>query len=133
MHGHFGTGWYVWVFTQRTHGSKFTPDIEAPDLKNLKDELIRKGFQPYLTSVGGSGLGILSPYDYHSNHRNISGQRAARAGQITPPETPNTGDESSIRLNVGNAAGILESLRPSFGSIPELSSWAESLGHWLYV
>ncbi|KAG5352022.1 hypothetical protein C0989_004165 [Termitomyces sp. Mn162] len=109
-------------------------DIEASDLQNLIDELIREGFQPYLTSVGGSGLGILSPYDHHLNRRTVVTHRVAQVpGQITPPGTPNPGDESSTRLNVGNAA--FEPLRPSFemSSISELSSWVESLGRWLYV
>ncbi|KAG6861995.1 hypothetical protein C0995_008182 [Termitomyces sp. Mi166 len=111
-------------------------DFEAQYLQNLIDELVREGFQPYLTSVGGSGLGILSPYDYHSNRRTVAARHGAQVpGQITPPETPNPGDESSSRLNVDSAAGVLEPLRPSFemSSISELPSWAESLGRWLYV
>lgn len=120
----------------RSHNETFAPDFEAQDLQNLTDGLIHEGFQPYLTSVGGSGLGILSPSDCHCNRRTVAARRAFEVpGQITPPETPNPGDEASYLLNVNSAAGVLEPLRPSFemSSISELPSWAESLGRWLYV
>ncbi|KAG6909949.1 hypothetical protein DXG01_014218 [Tephrocybe rancida] len=109
-------------------------DFKAQDLQNLINQLIREGFQPYLTSVGGSGLGILSPYDYHSNRKSVALPRAGQApGQMTPPETPNLSDES--RSDVNKAAESPEGLRPSFemNSISELPTWAESLGRWLYV
>ncbi|KAG6854389.1 hypothetical protein C0991_007380 [Blastosporella zonata] len=111
-------------------------DFKAQDLQNLINQLIREGFQPYLTSVGGSGLGILSPYDYLSNRRSDAPLRAAQVpGQMTPPETPNLSDVSQSRLDVDNVAAGPEALRPSFEmkSISELPSWAESLGRWLYV
>ncbi|KAJ2925518.1 hypothetical protein H1R20_g11578, partial [Candolleomyces eurysporus] len=40
-------------------------DFKDGDLQTLIDELIRQDFHPYLTSVGGSGLGILSPFPEH--------------------------------------------------------------------
>lgn len=71
--------------------------------------------------MGGSGLGILSPYPEHRNQRH-----GETLGQVTPPETPDAS------LGPGNT---LYTLRPTFESKPvlELSKWAESLGRWLYV
>ncbi|KAF5381979.1 hypothetical protein D9615_004291 [Tricholomella constricta] len=110
-------------------------DFKAQDLQNLINQLIREGFEPYLTSVGGSGLGILSPYGYH---RNLGSAGAAQfPGQITPPETPSHNGDSTSQLDVGQEDGAkdLQPIRASFEmtSISELPSWAESLGRWLYV
>ncbi|KAG5645542.1 putative secondary metabolism biosynthetic enzyme [Asterophora parasitica] len=114
-------------------------DFKAQELQNLIDQLIREGFDPYLTSVGGSGLGILSPYGYHRNRGSATAPRRAAQvpGQMTPPETPNLNDYAAAPLYAGQGdeAEDLEPLRPSFemNSISELPSWAESLGRWLYV
>ncbi|KAG6844954.1 hypothetical protein H0H87_002068 [Tephrocybe sp. NHM501043] len=111
-------------------------DFKAQDLQNLINQLIREGFQPYLTSVGGSGLGILSPYDYHSNRRSAAPLSVAQVpAQMTPPETPNVDNKSPPRLDADVATIGPEMLRPSFemNPISELSSWADSLGRWLYV
>lgn len=98
-------------------------------------ELIREGFQPYLTSVGGSGLGILSPYAHHRNGKSAASRPIHPAGQVTPPDevpTPNADGESA---GDGNDVGGFDSLSASFESrsIEELAAWTESLGRWLYV
>lgn len=85
-------------------------------MQDLTTALSSDGFDPYLTSVGGSGLGILSPY----------GQRqAAIAGPATPPETPN-GDVDT---------GAPDPLRSTFETktADELGSWADAQGKWLFV
>ncbi|RDB26082.1 Cystathionine beta-lyase [Hypsizygus marmoreus] len=110
-------------------------DFKAQDLQNLMTELIREGFQPYLTSVGGSGLGILSPYGHHRNRGSVA-RSAQLSGQITPPETPFSSDDSESHLDAGEgAADSYEPLRSIFetSSILELPEWADNLGRWLYV
>lgn len=72
----------------------------------LTEELIGSGFRPYLTSVGGSGLGILSPYD-----------PANRS-----PSTPGT---------LGQQPSLREALEAQ--DTEELTEWAEKRGRWLYV
>lgn len=86
-------------------------------MQELKSALANDGFDTYLTSVGGSGLGILSPY----------GQRPLDA----PPTPP--ADESSTVDQADGAAP--EPLRASLDgkAIVELSGWADSLGRWLFV
>ncbi|GLB40506.1 putative GHMP kinases C terminal [Lyophyllum shimeji] len=110
-------------------------DFKARDLQNLIDQLIRQGFQPYLTSVGGSGLGILSPYGPQRNQRSAPHRKAQVPGQITPPETPHPSDGSQTHSGEGNDADKLEPLRSAFemSSIADLPAWAEGLGRWLYV
>jgi hypothetical protein len=75
-------------------------------LRALIEALTRSGFQSYLTSVGGSGLGVLSPYD-PANY--------AVASSENPDQPP--------------------SLREAFEGkrIEELAGWAEQRGRWLYV
>ena len=83
-------------------------------LEALARELEQAQFDPYFTAVGGSGLGILSPYDH--------GGTAARGALLTPPETP--------------AAGPLQTpLRDAFAAVSneELGKWAEGRGRWLFV
>ena len=77
-------------------------------LRALIEALTSSGFQSYLTSVGGSGLGVLSPYD-----------PANYAVASSKPENP---DQPS-------------SLREAFEGkrIEELAGWAEQRGRWLYV
>ncbi|KAI0261486.1 cystathionine beta-lyase [Gloeopeniophorella convolvens] len=86
-------------------------DVKDNVLDTLKAALTDSGYRPYLTSVGGSGLGILSPYD-PANY--------APEAPLTPPE--NSPDE-------------LPSLRGAFQvqGTEELSAWAEQRGRWLYV
>ncbi|KAI0050453.1 cystathionine beta-lyase [Auriscalpium vulgare] len=92
-------------------------DVEESLLAELMAALEESGFHPYLTSVGGSGLGILSPYA-PDNH----------LGPITPPETPN--DVADGPLHV-----LHESVRVAFEEkgVTELTAWADDKGKWLYV
>ncbi|KAJ7056569.1 Cys/Met metabolism PLP-dependent enzyme-domain-containing protein [Mycena amicta] len=83
-----------------------------------------KQFVPYPAAVGGSGLGILSPY----TPPNLTQSEATvPADQVTPPETPGLRS-----LDVGNGDPLL---RIAFEkqSIDSLSKWADGLGRWLYV
>lgn len=101
-------------------------DFKEESLQSLVAELSRDNFDPYLTSVGGSGLGILSPYEQHR-----STARSSHAqGQVTPPETP--GEYAEIGRDSDNAAS---SLRSPFETslLSDLSEWAESQGRWLFV
>ena len=70
-------------------------------------------FTTYTTSVGGSGLGVLSPYHEHET------------ALATPPETPREQTPPTEPA----------SLKERFRSIDvnELSRWAEDRGRWLYV
>lgn len=77
-------------------------------LRALTEELTSSGFRPYLTSVGGSGLGILSPYD-PANYAVVS------------PKGDSQGHQPSLR-EVFEAQGI-----------EELTTWAEQRGRWMYV
>lgn len=78
---------------------------------------------PYLTSVGGSGLGVLSPYTPPNLTQPSS---VVLPGQVTPPETPglthpDAGGDPLLRLAFEKQ------------NIPGLPQWAEGLGRWLYV
>ncbi|KAK0469897.1 cystathionine beta-lyase [Desarmillaria tabescens] len=91
-------------------------DFKEEALKALLDEIVSQQFDPYLTSVGGSGLGILSPY------RTAGSAAYLPPGQVTPPETPSPGGGGV------NLCPIFQTKR-----VLELSQWADSLGRWLYV
>lgn len=95
--------------------------MEESLLKDLMDRLSEDGYVPYLTSVGGSGLGILSPYDPN----NYDDHPTATAHTQTPPETP--GEESAM--------GGREPLRVALQLKPtrDLSEWASNRGRWMYV
>lgn len=82
-------------------------DFASDLLEQLMQELVSNGFQPYLTSVGGSGLGVLSPW--HPQNP-----------LATPPDTPEIGAPP---------------LRAAFTNtpIPELTKLAEDRGRWLFV
>lgn len=85
------------------------------------DELRNDGFEPYLTSVGGSGVGVLSP------HGGPNGQEpSAYEAPATPPETPNANESSGLQSS---------SLRSVFenATASSFASWAEGKGRWLYV
>ena len=108
-------------------------DAEHADFKDelgtlMMDELIRQGFEPYLTSVGGSGLGILSPYAEHREPHMAPIREDS--SQLTPPGTP--GPRKTSR---GSPPSHLESLRQHFLStdLKGMAEWANNLGRWLYV
>jgi hypothetical protein len=108
-------------------------DAEHADFKDelgtlMIDELIRQGFEPHLTFVGGSSLGILSP---HAEHREPHMMPILEeSGQLTPPGTP-----GPLKASKGSPTSHLESLRQPFIStnLTGMTEWANSLGRWLYV
>ncbi|KAH9856538.1 cystathionine beta-lyase [Lenzites betulinus] len=96
-------------------------DFSDEALQTLIEALEADGFRPYVTAVGGSGLGILSPYD---------------------PITVDGGDDVSPPLSPPSTPGpreVEDPLRPSIRrrfesvTIAELSQWAADRGKWLYV
>ena len=86
-------------------------------------ELVRDNFEPYYTSVGGGGFGVLSPYCQHDP------VQTAILDRESPPDAPIPG---SSREPDGDAP---ESLRSTFErqGLKELATWAEAQGRWLYV
>ncbi|KAF5337561.1 hypothetical protein D9611_015012 [Ephemerocybe angulata] len=106
-------------------------DFKDEDLQSLIDELIRQDYQPYLTSVGGSGLGILSPYPEHRTRGSDPLPPRQDVGQVTPPETPNP----EIAEGYEKQAGVFDPLRPPFetAATTDLPGWTAGLGRWLYV
>jgi len=112
-------------------------DFEDERLQDLISVLIRESFQPYLTSVGGSGLGILSPYAEHRNRGSQVHRPPGEFGQVTPPDTPLPREPPQPEIVDGYAKGAsdLDPLRASFVSstVAELPEWASGLGRWLYV
>jgi len=97
-------------------------DFKETVLQDLIVALSNDKFDTYLTSVGGSGLGILSPY----------GQRLQpESGPVTPPETPNG---NAKPVDAGDGAPP-EPMRAVFetNAVGDLAGWAEGLGRWLYV
>lgn len=124
MFNHTCTGWFVSFDAPSFITSLISfahTDMEESLLKDLMARLSEDGYVPYLTSVGGSGLGILSPYDPN----NYDDHPTATAHTQTPPETP--GDESAL--------GGREPLRATLQSKPlhNLSEWASNRGRWMYV
>ena len=118
-------------YTRLTRSSE---DFEDERLQDLISLLIRESFQPYLTSVGGSGLGILSPY---AEHRNRGSRPPGGLGQVTPPDTPAPREQLQPEIVDRYEKGVsdLDPLRASFVSstVAELPEWASGLGTWLYV
>lgn len=90
-------------------------DFDEGRLRELIGYLLEDGFQPYTTAVGGSGLGVLSPY-----------AQPARA-PATPPESPAEREDAGVLRDEG-VRGAFEAK-----SVDELASWAENLGRWMYV
>ncbi|KAF8591137.1 cystathionine beta-l [Ramaria rubella] len=93
------------------------PDnFKDSSLDALQTELINAGFEGYFTSVGGSGLGILSPY--------------VHCTPTTPPETPTP--DGSTDCDRGR---FPQSLGDVFKATPRhiLTDWAARKGKWLYV
>lgn len=86
------------------------------------NDLRNDGFEPYLTSVGGSGVGVLSPYRARPVER-----------PATPPETPAESDEDE--RFIARDSDSVDPLRASFETklTHDLSHWAEGQGRWLYV
>jgi hypothetical protein len=95
-------------------------DFEETVLQDLITALSNDGFDAYITSVGGNGLGILSPYRQ---------QLHPESGPETPPETPN----GSNHIN-GNDSPP-EPLQPHFETTAggDLADWAGGLGRWMHV
>ncbi|KAJ8453951.1 hypothetical protein ONZ51_g13311 [Trametes cubensis] len=98
------------------------PDDFADDaLQALISTLEAQGYRPYVTAVGGSGMGILSPYDPIM----VDGEDDV-SPPLSPPATPDP-----------NGAGESQhpSIRRRFESVDvsELSQWASGRGKWLYV
>ncbi|KAJ7650706.1 Cys/Met metabolism PLP-dependent enzyme-domain-containing protein [Roridomyces roridus] len=95
-------------------------DFQASSMDSLLADLTKEGFVPYLTSVGGSGLGVLSPY----SAPNLIQMTVVNPGEVTPPPEA-----------AGQSAADVATLRLAFEKqdVPVLSQWAESLGRWLYV
>ena len=97
------------------------PDFSDDQLKSLINDLSTANFDPYITSVGGSGLGILSPYG-----RKPLETATPADGPITPPDTP------SDQIDGGLSP---KTLREHFVTIKteELNQWADARGRWLFV
>jgi len=119
----------ITLYPSRLHEA----DAEHADFKDelctlMMEELIRQGFESYLTSVGGSGLGILSPYAEHREPHKMPIYE--EPGQLTPPGTP-----GPQNISKSSPPSYLESLRQPFLStnLKEMPKWANNLGRWLYV
>ncbi|EKM57772.1 uncharacterized protein PHACADRAFT_251611 [Phanerochaete carnosa HHB-10118-sp] len=93
-------------------------EFTASELEALAKDLSAANFDPYFTAVGGSGLGILSPYEHESFTK-----PAESVTPLTPPETPAEGPAQTPLLRDDFAAVSTE----------ELSKWAEQRGRWLFV
>nr|AUN37954.1 cystathionine gamma-lyase 2 [Ganoderma lucidum] len=98
-------------------------DFHDEKLQGLISALLTDGFQPYVTAVGGSGLGILSPYD------DIAADPDADSPPLSPPATPDPNREDGID------GAPQPSIRRGFETITtlELPEWALGRGKWLYV
>jgi len=105
-------------------------DFKGEQLVLVMEDLIREGFQPYFTSVGGSGLGILSQYPEHRIRESHTRHAPEDLGQMTPPDTPMPRSDSPV-----SSSSQLEPLRSSFASteLTKIPEWATDLGRWLYV
>lgn len=90
-------------------------------MKALIAALEADSFQPYVTAVGGSGLGILSPYD-DIVFEDDDGETTL----LSPPMTPDPNREGGA---------LPRSIRARFEGVSteELSKWASVRGKWLYV
>ncbi|KAI9000507.1 cystathionine beta-lyase [Trametes punicea] len=98
------------------------PDDFAEDaLHSLISTLEAQGYRPYVTAVGGSGLGILSPYDPIAVDPEDDG-----SPPLSPPMTPQPNRvEEPLRPSIRRRFESLD--------ISELSAWASGRGKWLYV
>ncbi|TDL25608.1 cystathionine beta-lyase [Rickenella mellea] len=96
------------------------PDaFDDSSLQSVISELKAAGYDAYVTSVGGSGLGVLSPYG-QENH----------PPPVTPPETPSEKESAPFNDDKANTSllGTFEEKSPA-----DLVGWAADLGRWLYV
>ena len=108
----------IFFFTLKELFSEFAfSGFEQSKLKQLSTDLTTANFEPYFTSVGGSGLGILSPHTQRPNPR-----------QDSPPMTPN---HESDDEHQEDKSGLLAGFKSS--EVAGLSEWAEARGMWLYV
>lgn len=99
-------------------------DFQEAALADLMAALTEEKFVPYLTAVGGSGLGILSPYTPPNlGHAST----VVLPGQVTPPQTP-----GMAQVDVGVGDGLLRLAFEKQG-LAALAQWADGLGRWLYV
>ncbi|KAH9945309.1 cystathionine beta-lyase [Epithele typhae] len=98
-------------------------EFQAASLVSLISALEAQDFRPYITAVGGSGLGILSPYD--PINFDDDGETDA-SPPLSPPMTPGTNREDGA---------LPRSIRARFENVgtEELSQWATGRGKWLYV
>lgn len=99
------------------------PGFSEDSLKQLMSELSADGFEAYLTSVGGSGLGVLSPHPV-SDEQAVSAYEAP----VTPPDSPG----STVEVEGAVQSSSLRSLFENAAST-DFGSWAEQRGRWLYV
>ncbi|GBE88259.1 cystathionine beta-lyase [Sparassis crispa] len=95
-------------------------DFHDSHLQALVSALEAKKFQSYLTAVGGSGLGILSPYNHEPE---------SYGGPVTPPDTPYEDADSDTDRRDSLP------LREQFTTIgiDQLPTWAEARGRWGFV
>lgn len=128
---------YSLFFTNQPLLTPRSLDFEPANLQDLVDDLFREKFEPYITSVGGSGLGILSPYPEQRNRDVVPSSSRTYEDvptfeQVTPPETPVP--ESQEHLSISFSGGE-NTLRVPFEAIPidGLAEWANGQGQWLYV
>lgn len=98
------------------------PDFSDSHLSALVRDLEQASFDPYLTSVGGSGMGILSPYNEPSLNSVDTSD-----GPVTPPETP-ADDGSDGDLGSQTLWGQFSEV-----SSEQLAQWADARGRWLFV
>ncbi|KAI6122182.1 cystathionine beta-lyase [Pisolithus croceorrhizus] len=89
-------------------------DFSESSLSSVIAALQEKGYIPYLTEVGGPGLGILIA-------------QSTSALPITPPEPATPDTESDGWLGGQTVALFVQK------SKPELGSWIGGLGDWAYV
>ena len=101
----------------------FILDFDGSALQELISVLESANFKSYLTSVGGSGLGILSPYQAH---RQVL-QPVIGRDNLGVPESAVDDVEETLVAN--------DSFKDDFKKIDhtEFSQWAEGRGRWLYV
>ncbi|KAI5122529.1 hypothetical protein M0805_005256 [Coniferiporia weirii] len=92
-------------------------------LKQLMTDLRGDGYEPYFTSVGGSGIGILSPHG-------TAGKPSAYDVLATPPETPN--DSGELAESSPSYSTPLQHVFQNISAV-EFVAWAEQRGRWLYV
>ena len=96
-------------------------DFSEEKLRQVVDDLNNEGFEVYLTSVGGSGVGVLSPYA-------AMNKPSAYLMPAIPLETSSENAEEQEHEYVNQLKVPFESQ-----SITELPSWAEQRGRWLFV